>query len=257
MNEAIIAVVVTLLVGAATFLLGFNDGSYQLTDRSAIGIVAWWALAVGVAFKLWPATRIPRAAIVAGSALAALAILTVLSTGWAVSDEKAFLEFTRVLTYLGVLAVVAIAVRARHAAAVSDGLALGIVGVVGVALASRFWWGDIGPGAPPSFFPVQTRLHYPVNYWNGLAILAGMALPLLLRAAVAQRPGDPARAGAGSRARDRRDDLSHLLAWRGRGGGLGCARLLRAHVAPHERPGGDRNRVFGEHRRGRGAARPR
>ncbi len=178
----------TLLVGAATFLLGFNDGSYQLTDRSAIGIVAWWALAVGVAFKLWPRARPPRAAVVAGTALAALAILTVLSTGWAASDEKAFLEFTRVLTYLGVLAVVAVAVRARHAAAVSDGLALGIVGVVGVALASRFWWGDIGPGAPPSFFPVQTRLHYPVNYWNGLAILAGMALPLLLRAAVAQRP---------------------------------------------------------------------
>jgi tetratricopeptide (TPR) repeat protein len=187
-REAAIAVVVTLLVGAATFLLGFKDGSYQLTDRSAIGIVAWWALAVGMAFKLWPAARVPRAAIVAGAALAALAILSVLSTGWAVSDEKAFLEFTRVLTYLGVLAVVAVAVRARHAAAVSDGLALGIVGVVGVALASRFWWGDFGPGAPPSFFPVQTRLHYPVNYWNGLAILAAMALPLLLRAAVAQRP---------------------------------------------------------------------
>ena len=67
--------------------------------------------------------------------------------------------------------------RAAHAAAVSDGLALGIVGVVLLALASRFWWGDIGPGAPPSFFPVQTRLHYPVNYWNGLAILAGLALP--------------------------------------------------------------------------------
>ena len=90
--------------------------------------------------------------------------------------------------YVGVFAVAAIAVRARHAAAVSDGLALGIVGVVAVALASRFWWGDVGPGAPPSFFPVQTRLHYPVNYWNGLAILAGLALPLLLRAALAERP---------------------------------------------------------------------
>ena len=183
-----IAVAITLVVGGATFALGFNDGSYQLTDRSAIGIAAWWALAVGVAFKLWPGAPIPRAGLIAGAALAALAILTLLSTGWAVSDEKAFLEFTRVLMYLGVFAVVAVAVRARHAAAVSDGLALGIVGIVGVALASRFWWGDIGPGAPPSFFPVQTRLHYPVNYWNGLAILAGMALPLLLRAAVAQRP---------------------------------------------------------------------
>ena len=177
-----------LLVGAATFLLGLNDGSYQLTDRSAIGIAAWWALAVGVAFKLWPGTRPPHTAIVSCAALAALAILTLLSTGWADSGEKAFLEFTRVLMYVGVLALVAVAVRARHAAAVSDGLALGIVGVVVAALASRFWWGDIGPGAPPSFFPVQTRLHYPVNYWNGLAILAGMALPLLLRAAVAQRP---------------------------------------------------------------------
>ncbi len=141
-----------------------------------------------MAFKLWPGVRPPRAAIVAGAALAALAILTLLSSGWAASDEKAFLEFTRVLMYLGVFALVAMAVRARHAAAVSDGLALGIVGVVALALASRFWWGDIGPGAPPEFFPVQTRLHYPVNYWNGLAILAGMALPLLLRAAVAQRP---------------------------------------------------------------------
>jgi O-antigen ligase len=183
-----VAGVLTLLVAGITFLLGFNDGSYQVTDRSAIGIAAWWTVAVAVAFKLWPGVRIPPAAMVAGGALAALAVLTVLSTGWAVSDEKAFLEFTRVLTYLGVFAVVAIGVRARHAAAISDGMALGIVGVVGVALASRFWWGDIGPGAPPSFFPVQTRLHYPVNYWNGLAILAGLALPLLLRAAIAQRP---------------------------------------------------------------------
>ena len=138
-------------------------------------------------------------AIVAGAALAALAMLTVLSTGWADSDEKAFLEFTRVLMYLGVFAVVAVAVRARHAAAVSDGLALGIVGVVLSALASRFWWGDIGPGAPPSFFPVQTRLHYPVNYWNGLAILAGLALPA---AAARRRRGaarDPARPGACAR----------------------------------------------------------
>jgi len=176
---------VTLLVGAATFLLGMNDGSYQLTDRSAIGIVAWWALAIGVAVRFWPAVRLPRASIVAGGAFAGLALLTLLSTGWADSDEKAFLEFTRVLMYLGVFGLVAVAVRARHAAAVSDGLALGIVGVVALALASRFWWGDIGPGAPPSFFPVQTRLHYPVNYWNGLAILAGLALPLLLRAALA------------------------------------------------------------------------
>ena len=124
----------------------------------------------------------------ATGALAAFAVLTLLSVGWAASDEKAFLEFTRVLMYLGVLMLVAVAVTRRTAASVADGLALGIVAVVLLALASRLFFGDVGPGAPPSFFPVRSRLHYPVNYWNGLAILAGLAFPLLLRAAVAQRP---------------------------------------------------------------------
>lgn len=145
-------------------------------------------MAVGIALKAWPREWPPRAALVAAGALAAFAVLTLLSVGWAVSDEKAFLEFTRVLMYLGVLVVVALAVTRRTAASVADGIAVGIVAVILLALASRLFWGDVGPGAPPSFFPVRSRLHYPVNYWNGLAILAGLAFPLLLRAAVAQRP---------------------------------------------------------------------
>ena len=178
-----------LAVAGITFLLGFNDGTYQLTDRSAVAIAAWWAVGIGIALKAWPPLgRTPRAAFVAAGALAAFALLTLLSVGWAASDEKAFLEFTRVLMYLGVLVLVALAVTRRTAASVADGIAVGIVAVILLALASRLFWGDIGPGAPPSFFPVRSRLHYPVNYWNGLAILAGLAFPLLLRAAVAQRP---------------------------------------------------------------------
>jgi hypothetical protein len=182
------ATALTLAVAGVTFLLGFNDGTYQLTDRSAVAIAVWWALAVGIALKAWPRGHVPRAALVSAAALAAFGVLTLLSSGWAASDEKAFLEFTRVLMYLGVLVLVAVAVTRRTAASVADGIALGIVAVTLLALASRLFWGDVGPGAPPSFFPVRSRLHYPVNYWNGLAILAGLAFPLLLRAAVAQRP---------------------------------------------------------------------
>lgn len=184
-----LAAALTLAVAGLTFLLGFNDGTYQLTDRSAVAIAVWWAIGLGVAMKTWPRTRPPLAAVVAGAALAAFAVLTLLSVSWAASDEKAFAEFTRVLMYLGVLVLVALAVTRRTAASVADGIAAGIVAVTLVALASRLFWGDIGPGAPPSFFPVRSRLHYPVNYWNGLAILAGLAFPLLLRAAVARRPG--------------------------------------------------------------------
>jgi O-antigen ligase len=145
-------------------------------------------VAVGIALQAWPREWPSRAALVAVGALAAFAVLALLSAGWAVSDEKAFLEFTRVLMYLGVLVLVALAVTRRTAASVADGIAFGIVAVILLALASRLFFGDVGPGAPPSFFPVRSRLHYPVNYWNGLAILAALAFPLLLRAAVAQRP---------------------------------------------------------------------
>jgi O-antigen ligase len=181
-------VALTLAVAGVTFLLGFNDGTYQLTDRSAVAIAAWWALAAGIALRAWPGIRLPRAALVSVGALTAFGLLTLLSSAWAVSDEKAFLEFTRVLMYLGVLVLVALAVTRRTAASVADGIAAGIVAVTLIALASRLFFGDVGPGAPPSFFPVRSRLHYPVNYWNGLAILAALAFPLLLRAAVAQRP---------------------------------------------------------------------
>ena len=184
--HALAALALTLAVAGVTFLLGFDDGTYQLTDRSAVAIAAWWAVAVGIALKAWP-RRPPRATLVAAAALAAFALLTLLSLGWATSDEKAFHEFTRVLMYLGVLVLVALVVTRRTAASVADGIAIGIVAVTVIALASRLYWGDVGPGAPPSFFPVRSRLHYPVNYWNGLAILAGLAFPLLLRAAVADR----------------------------------------------------------------------
>jgi O-antigen ligase len=145
-------------------------------------------VAVGIALQAWPREWPSRAALVAVGALAAFAVLALLSAGWAVSDEKAFLEFTRVLMYLGVLVLVALAVTRRTAASVADGIAFGIVAVILLALASRLFFGDVGPGAMPSFFPVRSRLNYPVNYWNGLAILAALAFPLLLRAAVAQRP---------------------------------------------------------------------
>src|SRR5207244_2569827 len=56
-----------------------------------------------------------------------------------------------------------------------------------LALISELFPHVVGPGAPPSFFPSEDRLSYPVNYWNGLAILVGIAYPLLLRAAVASR----------------------------------------------------------------------
>ena len=66
---------------------------------------------------------------------------------------------------------------------------MGITAVGLLALTSELFPGSVGPDAPPSFFPGESRLSYPVDYWNGLAILVGLAFPFLLRAATAKRPG--------------------------------------------------------------------
>jgi hypothetical protein len=57
-----------------------------------------------------------------------------------------------------------------------------------VALSSRLFPGLFPNEALPRFLPsARTRLSFPVQYWNGLGILTALALPLLLRAAIAAR----------------------------------------------------------------------
>jgi tetratricopeptide (TPR) repeat protein len=170
------------------FLLALDNGTYDLSGRSSLAVGLWWAVAVAVGVRLWPRERsIPATAYVAAGALALFALLTALSISWTDSAEKGFNEVDRVLLYLGVFALVALAARRGSAARWSDGLALGIVAVGLLALVSELFPSFVGPGAPPSFFPSEDRLSYPVNYWNGLAVLVGIGFPLLLRAAVASR----------------------------------------------------------------------
>jgi hypothetical protein len=178
-----------LALAAALFLLALNDGTYQVTARSSVAIAAWWAIAIGVALRLWPRRRLPPEAWVAGGALALLGAFTALSMGWADSAEGAFAELDRILVYLAVFTLVVMLTRRGDAARWSDGLALGITAVGLLALTSELFPGSVGPDAPPVFFPGENRLSYPVNYWNGLAILVGIAFPLLLRAAIAERRG--------------------------------------------------------------------
>jgi O-Antigen ligase len=178
-----------VLVAAAVIGLGLNGGTYLVSARTSVAIGVWWAVALGVTLKLWPRRRIPAEAWVAGAALTGLAMFTALSMAWADSAEGAFAALDRVLIYVGIFALVVMTTGRRDATRWCDGLALGITAVGLLALISRLFPGSVGPDAPSSFFPGESRLSYPVDYWNGLAILVGLAFPLLLRAATAERPG--------------------------------------------------------------------
>ena len=119
----------------------------------------------------------PRAALVTGALLAAFAALTGLSAVWADSAEKAFIEFDRVVLYLGLFALVVLAAGRGSARRWSDGLALGIAAVAVLSLSSRFFPDLFGPSAVSELDPTDPRLSYPVNYWNGLAELVAVGIP--------------------------------------------------------------------------------
>lgn len=178
---------VAMLVAAATFLLSYADGTYALDGRSALAVAVWWAVlvavAVGVRGGAWTTT-----ALVSVGLLVALGGWTLASVAWASDAELAYSEFARVALYLGLFVLVVLLARRPLAGYWSDGLAIGILAVAVLALASRFYPNAIGSDAGVAYLPtLRSRLSYPIGYWNGLGILAGMGMPLLLGSALRAR----------------------------------------------------------------------
>jgi hypothetical protein len=190
-------ITVRLLIAAAVFWAAYDHGSYSLAQQSTIGLLVWWtllaALVAGVAVA-----RPPRSASISLIALAVFALLALASAGWSHDSDGAFAMFAQVLVYVGIFAVT-IALGARFGVeAPSDGIAIGISAIAVVALASRFF-SSVGSGRVTPFFSTfsSDRLSFPVDYWNGLAILVALVVPLLLRRAAEPGPV-AARAAAAS-----------------------------------------------------------
>ena len=180
--------VVTALVAAAFFWIAYDNGGYSLASRSTLAIAVWWGFIVALAFGLMPRTPVPRAAMLVGGLIAALALWTFASLVWTPNAEGTFEEFNRVSLYLGAFIVVVLVSRRSNLGRFADGLALAVTGVAAVALISRLLPGSFPEGDLPTFLPgTVTRLSFPLGYWNGLAIFLGLGVPLLLRLALVAR----------------------------------------------------------------------
>ena len=174
------------VVAGVTFAVAYDDGGYSLASRSTLGLLVWWTILVGLLLGVWRPVRSMRAAAVPGLLLAALAGWSVLSAAWSASAEDAVVEFDRTSLYLGIYVLVVFAARPGRLGAWIDGLALAIVATAGVALVSRLFPGSFPARGLPALLPsASTRLSFPVDYWNGLGILTGIAVPLLVHSALA------------------------------------------------------------------------
>jgi O-antigen/teichoic acid export membrane protein len=147
---------VTLAAAAAVFWIAFEQATFGLQSRGLLAIAVWWAILVLLAFGICPVARIPRAGLVAGGLLLALAAWTLASLAWTESAEKTFNEFNRVSLYVGVYWLVAISAAPRVVGRLCDGLAVGLTGIGLLALAGRLFPTAFPAGSttpPPSTLP--------------------------------------------------------------------------------------------------------
>ncbi len=159
--------------------LAVANGGYSTELTAGATVAVWWTVALALVLGAWPRSRIPAAAVGAGTCLAALAAWTAISINWASDAGGGFVEVVRALGYLGVFVLAVIASPRASARAWLGGLALGLMVVAAVALASRFEPSFAGDQSLGKFLPSAAgRLSYPIGYWNGLA--AAMAAGILL-----------------------------------------------------------------------------
>lgn len=179
------------LVATIVLYLAVDGGGYDLVVRSQVAIVVWWIVLVGAAWGLLPAGRWTRAAWVAVGLFGAFVAWTALASTWSLSSERSLQELSRVTFYFGLL-LLGIAVQRDRERAVRhtvNAVAAAVAVVACLALASRLR-PDLFPAAnqTAAFLPgTEGRLGWPLNYWNALAALLALGLPLLLAIATSAR----------------------------------------------------------------------
>jgi hypothetical protein len=129
-------------------------------------------------------------------------VWTALATTWSLSSERSLDELSRVACYFGLL-LLGISIHRERGRAVRHtvhAVAAAVVLVACLALASRLRPELFGAAhQTATYLPgTEGRLGWPLNYWNALAALLALGLPLLLSIATSARtlPGQAAAAGA-------------------------------------------------------------
>jgi O-antigen ligase len=176
---------------ALVLYLAVDGGGYALATHSQVGIAVWWVVVLAAAWGLLPVARLTRTAKAAVGCFAAFTAWTALGITWSISSGRSFQDLALVTCYLGII-VLAVAIHRERGEALrhtTAAIATAIVIVAALALASRLW---------PHLFPAsqqtaqflggaRQRLSWPLNYWNALAALMAVGVPLLLAQATSAR----------------------------------------------------------------------
>jgi hypothetical protein len=161
--------------------LGMKGGGYDSIIRDEVGIAVSWIVLLGAVVGILPTSLPRRNGWIGLGLLTAFALWTGIGIAWSSDSGASVTEFARVATYLGVFALVLASRKPGDMRRLVNGLGSGMAVIGVLALLSRLH---------PGWFPdeqtaltvgsAHNRLSYPLDYWNGLATLMAMAIPLLL-----------------------------------------------------------------------------
>jgi hypothetical protein len=171
---ALLAICGALVVGAVFLGDGSRDARvFWLGALSALAVCAALGGALAGAIP-WP--RLTRAGALLMLAVAGLVGMNALSIIWSIAPDLSWNYANRGFLYLALLALGLFAGSLVRTAPVHAAAALTVLVAAGVAWALA---GKIAPGLYADGGRIA-RLRAPVGYWNALALLLGMGMPLAL-----------------------------------------------------------------------------
>jgi O-antigen ligase len=168
------------LLGPAVLIvaIALAGGGYDLSDRHIAALATWLIVVVLLVLGAAPRATLARPFFWSVASIAALALLSALSSLWSGSAELSAIEADRTLAYLGVfVAAFLIAQTDRRRQRFAEGIAIGVAVVALLGLASRLLpdvldvANALGSGA---------QLRYPLGYWNANGVVFATAVALLL-----------------------------------------------------------------------------
>ena len=152
--------------------LGFSDGGYYDGTWHRAGL-ALGAVA-GIGLLLGRSATPGRLELVSLSALAGLAVLTLLSAGWGIAGTEALREAERCALYVVGLAALLVVARPSTIRALLNGVLAGVVVLAAFGLVDRVV-------SAPALDPYQgSLLKEPVGYANALGLLMALGVVLAL-----------------------------------------------------------------------------
>jgi len=180
-----------LAVLGLTAWLGFSDGGFFVGETGLAAVIACVALLLWAMTATAPVAGLGAAGVAGLAALSLLGVWVLASSAWSDAAARSVYEFDRVLLYLAVFALVALAPRGPATARwLLRGFAV-VLGVVSLlALVSRLYPDVVGS---PTVSQAHDRLGWPLGYWNALGLCAAMAAVLCVHLTSELRERVPVR----------------------------------------------------------------